>query len=87
MVRHKSQEKRNRQDEALRLHNRHWRATIRTSVKAVREAVEAGKKKEAAEALPTALSLLDKSGTKGIAHKRTVARTKSRLTRAVQNLP
>ncbi|MBR0229830.1 MAG: 30S ribosomal protein S20 [Erysipelotrichaceae bacterium] len=62
------------------------KSALKTSVKKVLKAVEAKDKDAAAQALPQAASLLDKSVTSGIHHKNYAARQKSRLTKAVNSL-
>ena len=86
MANHPSAEKRNRQRIKRTLRNRAIKSTVRTLVKSVRAEV-AGKNKEgAAKALKLAISELDRAGTKGAYHKKTVARTISRLSAAVAKL-
>ncbi len=74
-----SAKKRVRQSEKRRVHNKHIRSGMRTTVKSVVYAIEAGDKKAAAEALKLALPALDSSVAKGILHKNKAARQKSRL--------
>lgn len=86
MANHPSAEKRNRQRIKRTLRNRAIKSTVRTLVKSVRAEV-AGKNKEGAEkALKLAISELDRAGTKGAYHKKTVARTISRLSASVAKL-
>lgn len=86
MANHPSAEKRNRQRIKRTLRNRAIKSTVRTLVKNVRTEV-AGKNKEGAEkALKLAISELDRAGTKGAYHKKTVARTISRLAASVAKL-
>jgi small subunit ribosomal protein S20 len=72
----KSQIKRNRQTEKLRLRNRAVRSEMSTRNKA---AVAAAGTEDEAEALRLAIKRIDKATTKGILHKNTAARQKSRL--------
>ena len=62
------------------------KSALKTAIKKVLKAVEAKDKDAAAQALPQAASLLDKSVTSGIHHKNYAARQKSRLTKAVNSL-
>ena len=62
------------------------KSALKTAIKKVLKAVEANDKDAAAQALPQAASLLDKSVTSGIHHKNYAARQKSRLTKAVNSL-
>ncbi len=76
----KSALKANRQNIKRREHNRSLRSTLRTALKAIRAALD-GKDVEAAQAaLNKTVSLVDKMATKGIIHKNTAGRYKSRLT-------
>ena len=74
-----SAKKRVRQSEKRRVHNKHIRSGMRTHVKAVVYAIEAGDKKAAAEAYKLVVPALDSSVAKGIIHKNKAARQKSRL--------
>jgi small subunit ribosomal protein S20 len=56
-------------------------------VKRVAVAAEAGSPEEAAEAQRRAQSALDVAARKGVIHKRTAARKKSRLARLVRKAP
>jgi small subunit ribosomal protein S20 len=84
MANTKSAEKRQRQNERLRLRNRAARTRMRGAIKSVRNALEAGDVRKAAESLPEAIRVIDVSVRKGVVHQNTAARTKSRLTRAVR---
>ena len=78
----KSQIKRNRQNEAARVRNKAVRTSLKTDTKKVRAAVADGDAEAAAEAFSHASRQLDKATSKGVVHKRTAARRKSRLARA-----
>ena len=80
MPNHKSAEKRVRQSEKRRLINRSHRTKVRTYIKKVRAALDSGQTEEIKEALPAAISVIDKSVQKGVLHKNAAARYKSRLT-------
>ena len=81
--RNKSALKANRQNVKRREANRQLRSRLRTGLKKVREAA-AGEDKEAARAaLGDAQSLVDKMAAKGIIHRNTAARYKSRLSSRV----
>ena len=79
----KSQIKRNRQNEARRLRNKSVKSALKTQAKTVRVAVSGGEVEEARTHLRAAARSLDKAVSKGTLHKRTAARRKSRLARAV----
>lgn len=71
--------KRARQAEKQRQHNAAQRATMRTKVKKVMAAIEAGDKEAAASAFKTAQSSLDGMTIKGIISKNKASRSISRL--------
>lgn len=80
----KSAIKRARQNEKRRLRNKAWKSRVKTETKKVLLAIEEGKEEQEIRALlKNALRIIDKVGSKGVFHKRTVARKKSRLTRYV----
>ncbi|MEZ5424391.1 MAG: 30S ribosomal protein S20 [Pyrinomonadaceae bacterium] len=81
MANHKSAEKRVRQTTKRNAINRSNRSKLRTSIKKLRAAVAANDKAGAAELLTPTVSLIDKAVNKGIIHKNTAARYKSRLTK------
>jgi len=83
MANTKSAEKRMRQSAERRERNRKDRSTMRTAVKRVRGALEKGDATAAQAALPAAVQVIDRTAKKGVVHKNTAARTKSRLTKAV----
>jgi len=82
----KSAMKRNRQNEKRRVRNAAVRSTVRTSVKTARVAIEGGQADQARAALLNTIQTLDKAVTKGVIHKNTAARKKSRLTRQLNAL-
>ncbi len=86
MANHKSALKRIRQNEKCRARNRYWKSTMRTSIKLVRAAVEAGNVEQAQGALRDATSTIARVATKGVIHKRTASRRISRLTILVNKL-
>ncbi len=81
----KSQIKRNRQNEKRRLRNRAVRSEMNTRSKAALEAAEHDDD-AAAETLRLAVKRIDKAASKGVIHKNTAARRKSRLAREIQRL-
>ena len=82
----KSAMKRNRQNEKRRVRNAAVRSTVRTSVKSARVAIEGGQADQARAALLNTIQTLDKAVTKGVIHRNTAARKKSRLTRQLNVL-
>ena len=81
----KSQIKRNRQNEKRRLRNRTVRSEVNTRTKAALAAVEYGDE-DADETLRLAMKRIDKAAAKGVIHKNTAARHKSRLVREIERL-
>ena len=84
MANTKSAEKRMRQSEKRRARNRADRATMRTAVKKVRVALDAGDAQQAETMLKEAVAVIDRSVRKNVLHRNTGSRTKSRLTKAVR---
>ena len=82
----KSQMKRNRQNEKRRLRNRTVRSEVNTRTKAALAAVDYDDAAAADEALRLAVKRIDKAAAKGVIHKNTAARRKSRLVREVERL-
>ena len=75
----KSQQKRNRTNERARLRNKSVKSSLRTAVRAFREAADAGEKEKAAELLVSTNRKLDKAASKGVIHKNQAANKKSAL--------
>jgi small subunit ribosomal protein S20 len=58
----------------------------KNATKKVKKALEAGTKEAAAEALKLAMATLDKAAKKGVIHKNTASRKKSRMAKAIAKL-
>lgn len=86
MANHKSAEKRIRQNAKRKEINRSNRSKLRTSIKKLRVALTGHDKTGSTELLFPTVSLIDKAVNKGIIHRNTAARHKSRLTKHVNNL-
>jgi len=71
--------KRARQAETHRVRNAGMRSMMRTHVKKVVYAIEAGDKTAAQDAYKAAVPVLDSMARKGMVHKNKAARHKSRL--------
>ena len=82
----KSAMKRIRTSEKRRVRNAAVRSAVRGSVKSARAAIEGGQAAQARETLQRTIQTLDKAVTKGVIHKNTAARKKSRLTRQLNAL-
>ncbi len=75
----KSSKKDIRRNAKARAVNQSVRTGLKTHVKKVRQAIEAGDPAKTAEALKIAQKSLDKAAQRGIIHKRQAARRKSRI--------
>jgi len=82
----KSQEKRNRTNERRRLRNQSVKSSVRTAVRAFREAAETGDKDKATELMHKASRKLDKAAGKGVIHKNQAANKKSALALTLNRL-
>jgi small subunit ribosomal protein S20 len=81
-----SARKRARQSEQQRQHNASLRSELRTAVKNVRKAIEAGDKPAAQGVFRSAASTIDSIADKNIIHKNKAARHKSRLSAAIKGM-
>lgn len=86
MPRIKSAIKRVEVAERNRLRNRSWRSAVRTARSAVEESITAADPENAREELNRLYSVIDKAVVKGILHKNSASRKKSRLAGLVQRL-
>ncbi len=86
MAHSKSARKRARQNLKRRLRNRRQQAAVKDSIRALDEAIQAGKGKPAEKQLQEVYKRLDRSAAKGTLHRNTAARKKSRLARKVNQL-
>jgi len=75
----KSALKANRQNIKRREHNRQMRSKLRSALKAIRASLDAKDLTAAKAALNQTVSIVDKMATKGIIHRNTAGRYKSRL--------
>jgi len=78
--------KRARQNDSRREHNAALRSRMRTCVKNVRKAIDAGQKDDAVAAFKVAVPVLDKMINKGILQRNTASRYKSRLNTAIKTM-
>ncbi|MFZ0455832.1 MAG: 30S ribosomal protein S20 [Ignavibacteriaceae bacterium] len=83
MASHKSAKKRIRTTERRRTINKNNESKIKTLVK---RTLNSANKEEAEKVYKEAVSVLDKSVTKGIIHRNNAARKKAALTKYVNNL-
>ena len=80
----KSARKRARQAEKTRKHNMGLRSKMRTEIKKVVNACDAGDQKAAAAAFKDAVPVIDSMINKGIVNKNKAARHKSRLNKRIK---
>jgi len=86
LARHKSAEKRCRQNEKRRVRNTSVKSNIKTHVKSVLSATETKDKKGSETALAAAIPAIAKAASKGVFHKKTASRKISKLTKKVNAL-
>lgn len=86
MANHKSAIKRTRQNAKRNEINRGNRSKVRTQIKKLRAAIAGSDKASSTELLKPTVSVIDKAVSKGIIHKNTAARYKSRLTKHVAEI-
>ncbi len=82
----KSAEKRARQAVERRAHNMTLRSKMRTAIKKARGALEEGEYASAQGAVRAAVPVIDSMVNKGIVHRSTAARHKSRLSALLKAL-
>jgi small subunit ribosomal protein S20 len=78
----KSQIKRNRQNQGRELRNKSVRTALKTDAKKVRGSAVSGDAEGVQAEYRRAARALDKAVSRGVLHKQTAARRKSRLARA-----
>jgi len=83
MANHHSSEKRIRQTEKRRLHNRYYAKTARNAVKKLRNMTD---KQTALDLFPKVVAMLDKLAKKNIIHANKAANLKSKLALHVNKL-
>lgn len=76
--------KRARQSVVRNAHNSALRTRLRTAIKKVRKAVEAGDKAAAKTVFTESMSIIDSVADKKIVHKNKASRHKSRLSAAIK---
>lgn len=82
----KSAKKRLRQNIKRNLRNRSYKSALKTQIKNFLGAVKEGNVQSAEEELRRTVKKLDKAAAKGILHKNTASRKKSRLTKKFNQL-
>ncbi|HVC18737.1 MAG TPA: 30S ribosomal protein S20 [Vicinamibacterales bacterium] len=84
MASHASATKAHRQSVKNREHNRQLRSRLRTGLKAIRTALDQQDLEAARGALNQTTSLVDRMAAKGIIHKNTAGRYKSRIAKRLK---
>ena len=79
MASHASALKAHRQNVVRREANRQLRSRLRSALRNIRAAIDAGDPSQVKDALRSTISLVDKMAGKGIIHRNAAARYKSRL--------
>ena len=82
----KSQIKRNRQNEKLRMRNKSVKSSLKTAIRKFNEAVQAGDAEAARTLLHDASRKLDKAVSKGVIHKNQAANRKSAISKRQDTL-
>ena len=78
--------KRAKQNSVRRLRNHSQRSAVRTAIKKLDAAIEAGDQEAAKASYTNAVSMIDKATVKGLHHKNRAARLKSRLNKRVKEM-
>jgi len=86
LANHKSALKRARQNEVRRIRNKSYKTSTKKAIKEVRVAVANGSTEEARERLAKAVSIIQKTVSKGVIHKNQASRKISRLARQVNQI-
>jgi len=83
MANHFSALKRARQTTKRTANNRANTSQLRTALRKLRTSLQSGDSKQAKAAFSSTVSMIDKAAKKGVIHKNTAARYKSRLSARV----
>jgi small subunit ribosomal protein S20 len=86
LANHKSALKRAKQNEIQRIQNKGYKTKVKKAVKEVRTAITENTPTQARASLDKAVSIIQKSASKGVIHKNQSARKVSRLTLQVNKL-
>jgi small subunit ribosomal protein S20 len=86
LANHKSALKRARQSETRRLRNKACKTRMRNIIKDVRTAAETGSQEKASQKFVEAVSLIQRSASKGVIHRNQANRKVARLARRVNRM-
>jgi small subunit ribosomal protein S20 len=78
--------KRHRQSLERRMRNKSVRTRVRRQMRKMRAALTEGNVDQVREMLPETISVIDRGSRRGVLHRRTAARYKSRMARQAQAL-
>ena len=86
MANHKSALKRARQNEVKRVRNKGYKTRVKKAIREVRTAIDNNSAEQAQESFVKAVSIIQRTATKGIIHGNQASRKISRLARQVNQL-
>ncbi len=86
MANHKSALKRARQNEVRRLRNKGYKTRVKKAIREVRTAIAEKSEEQARENFVKAVSIIQKTTSKGIIHKNQASRKISRLARQINQI-
>lgn len=82
----KQARKRHRQSLERRMRNKSVRTRVRRQMRLMRAAIEEGDAAKVQEMLPETISVIDVGWRRGVLHRNTASRYKSRMTRQAQSV-
>jgi len=86
LANHKSALKRARQNEVKRVRNKSYKTSVKKAVKEVRTALTANSPDQAQKSFKEAVSVIQKTASKGVIHKNQASRKISRLARQLNQI-
>ena len=81
-----SAEKRNKQNEKRRIHNKSFKTEVKSIARKIRESCDAKKKEDAEKSYAELVRLVDSGVTKGLFKRNSAARKKSRMYHLIQKI-
>jgi small subunit ribosomal protein S20 len=86
LANHPSALKRARQNEVKRITNKSYKTRVKKAIKEVRTAIDANSADQAQQSFKDAVSVIQKTASKGVIHKNQASRKISRLARGINRL-
>ena len=86
MANHPSALKRARQNEVKRVRNKSYKTRVKKAVKDVRTAIAANSVDQAQQSFKEAVSVIQKTASKGVIHKNQASRKISRLAHGIKQI-